>query len=297
MDYLSDPVVNENIRRGRPKNHNVDKLCTRMWFSLLTKRVTAEPSKEVWTIWTITEGRLGSRQTLKRYRNGSRVPKKYGISNPIEIANEIFPGTNAIWLSPMWRVLQRKPIDEESVIRGITSLGGVISFVLLKGTIRDFPSFRDPQNGLLNLFRFLSESPDFKTLQAIILLLGWANHIQNHYFWNRICELYRFMIPAFLERDNIPCHEDFLDAVDDIARHREFSSVNVRVETFKSWRDEIPRYHKLVSENEKINQEQWGWLKTSYTGSGLDFDEPVREVSIRPHVHGLARSFINWCLS
>ncbi len=65
MDQLSDPVISQQTRRGRPKNHRLDELCTRMWFWQLTQRVTAEPHKEVSTIWAATNGKLGSIQTLK----------------------------------------------------------------------------------------------------------------------------------------------------------------------------------------------------------------------------------------
>ncbi len=73
------------------------------------------------------------------------------------------------------------------------------------------------------------------------------------------------MIPEFLLHDNIPCHADFLTAVDQIALRREFTSVNVRVEAFKSWRDELPRYWQLASKNNKIFDEQWGPIIRSFT--------------------------------
>ncbi len=137
-----------------------------MWFWQLTQRVTAEPHKEVSTIWAATNGKLGSIQTLKRYKNGNPVPVKYGVSDPIQIANQKWSGSNAIWLSPMWRVLKAEPIDEETFVTGITALGRAIGFILLSGNIRNFPSIRDPRNGLDNLFRLLQGFPDFRMLAS-----------------------------------------------------------------------------------------------------------------------------------
>jgi uncharacterized protein (DUF1786 family) len=59
-----------------------------------------------------------------------------------------------------------------------------------------------------------------------------------------------------LEGD-IPCHADFFDAIDRIALNREFTSANNRMDTFKYWKDELPRYQRMKAEREQKVQEHW----------------------------------------
>jgi hypothetical protein len=111
-----------------------------MWFCLLARRVIAEPRKEVLEVWKASGGKLGTLQTLKRYKNGRRAAKKYGNLDPIAVANEIWPGTNEIWTSPVWQVLKGERISQEAVIDGISSLGSTMKTIVLTGEISNFPS-------------------------------------------------------------------------------------------------------------------------------------------------------------
>jgi hypothetical protein len=121
--------------------------------------------------------------------------------------------------------------------------------------------------------------PTFDTLRAIILMLAWADDLGHPDLWNCICGFYRHMIPEFIGNGDIPFHAEFFDAVDQIARTHNFTSINHRVDVFEPWAEQLPRCHEMQAGTEHIIQEYWErtprWL-VGYAASAPQDD--IREI-------------------
>jgi hypothetical protein len=203
----------------------------------------------------------------RRYRDGTNLPKKYGNSNPIPDAERVWPGSSEIWVSPTWQVLKGERINAQTAIDGIYKLGGTMRTTILAGGFKNWPISGDSDNGVEELFELLAKFPTFELLQALILMLPWADDIRNPKLWDRICDFYRFIIPDLLDRAKIPCHEDYLTAVDKIACVREFTSANEYRDIPKSWKEELPRFEQMKAAREAELQEYWRDTPKLYAGS------------------------------
>ena len=79
-------------------------------------------------------------------------------------------------------------------------------------------------------------------------------------------DFYRHMIPAFIERGVIPFYDEVLDAVDDYARTREFTKLNVRHDRFTSWREQLPRYRQMIEDQEELERLEFALTPRTFIG-------------------------------
>jgi hypothetical protein len=221
-----------------------------MWYWTLENRFFDGTPNDV---SIAVDGYPDSSGKWRRYKEGQSVPKKYGHSDPIANAEMVWHGTSEIWRSPTWPVLKGDRINQQAIFDGISDLGPTMKIIILGGGFSNYVPSSDDETGLERLFLSLTNFPSFELLQALILMLAWADNIRNPYLWNKICEFYRFMIPDLIDCGSIPCYEDYLSAIDDIALFREFTGANSYIDNRKCWKDELPRYEQMKVERE----EQW----------------------------------------
>uniref|UniRef100_UPI002613704B hypothetical protein n=1 Tax=uncultured Erythrobacter sp. TaxID=263913 RepID=UPI002613704B len=161
-----------------------------------------------------------------------------------------FPGSGISYRTGMWDILQGQHCDEDRIISEIAALGDPVRRTVLQGGYGS----DDLSQSIDRMFSELGQFPDFKTLAAIVLLLEWANALQNHDLWNSFCGLYRHMIPDFIFRDQVPFHEEVFDAIDRYAKIRTFPKLNERIDTFRRWTEELPRYQTMVGNLKKAEK-------------------------------------------
>lgn len=242
-------------RLRRPTAQMLDYLKTRIWFYELSR---AAGYQTAYGIWVLVDGNKGSSKTWARYRDGKRVPGRYGAHDPVARANAIWPKTGQIFWSPIWAVLKGVPISNDTVINAIGDLGDEMKIILLSGGFSNFEGGAQGSNNIDRIFAQLALFPTLDSLQALILMLAWADNLGHPDLWNNVCGFYRHMIPELIDRGSIPFHEDFFATVDQIARRREFPGINIRVDVFEPWTDQLPRFDAMQAEKARMAQDYWG---------------------------------------
>jgi len=256
---------------GRPIRHPVDSLRTKVWFEQTSQ---AFSDKTAYWFWVNIDNKSGSLSKWNKYRTGERIPQSG--QNSVELVAQHIPGTDVIFKALFWSILKGNNHDTDEIIEELHSLGGNFSIlpkVVLTGGILTEPANRNLS--LLEMFAQLAlfSRNDIYTLQAIVLLMAWADKLMNVEFWNSCCDLYRHLLPELIMDMDAPFKDEIFDRVDGYALKRNFPAVNRREDIFKSWTEELPRFQKLLSE---YYLEQ---LKIQSRYAVIPRDFPFREVS------------------
>jgi len=231
---------------GRPIRHPIDSLRTKVWFGQASH---AFNDQTAYWFWKNIDNQSGSLSKWNKYRTGERIPQN-GQSS-VDLVAQHIPGTDVIFKALFWSILKGNNHDTDEIIEELHGLGGNFSIlpkVILDGGIWKKPS--DKNIPLLEVFAQLAcfGRDDIYTLQAIVLLMAWADEIMNVEFWNNCCDLYRHLLPEFIMEIDTPFKDEIFDSVDAYALNRSFPAVNRREDIFKSWKEELPRFQKLLSE-------------------------------------------------
>ena len=163
----------------------------------------------------------------RRYRSGERSPNTALSKSRIQKVEKLVPGSSSVFSLPFWRVLKREQLSLEEIICSIDAWGDPTRTILLAGGYEKIGFPGEYPRSYEEVLSQLKEFPTFETLQAIVLLLAWADAIRGPALWNSTCDFYRYMIPHFIIRAHVPCHEDLFDVVDDFARIREYPKANL----------------------------------------------------------------------
>jgi hypothetical protein len=181
----------------------------------------------------------------RRFRSGERSPNTALSRSRIDEVEELVPGSSSVFSLPFWRVLKGEQLSLEEIVDSIDALGDPTRTILLAGGYErigfpgEYPRYYE------EVLSQLKEFPTFETLQAITLLRAWADALRSPDLWNSTCDFYRYMIPHFIIRAHVPCHEDLFDVVDDFARTREYPKANLCKRRYKSWRRECRRLKRM----------------------------------------------------
>jgi len=234
------------VYMGRPIRHPVDSLRTKVWFA---QAAHAFSDKTAYWFWVNIDNKSGSLSKWNKYRTGERMPRN-GQSS-VDIVAQHIPGTDIIFKALFWSILKGNNHSTDEIIKELHSLGGNFSIlpkIILDGGIWKKPT--DQNIPLLEAFAQLAcfSKNDIYTLQAIVLLMAWADKITNVEFWNSCCDLYRNLLPELIMEIETPFKDEILDNVDAFALKRNFPAVNQREDIFRSWKEELPRFQKLLSE-------------------------------------------------
>ncbi|WP_298195863.1 hypothetical protein [Novosphingobium sp.] len=215
------------------ETHQLDYLRTKVWFARASERAGGKSPDWFWQ--NIDQG-YGDRSTWYRYRRGERAAFPYAGRDRVSLVESKVPMTSWLFWSPAWEVLQRKTLPVDTIVLGIAELRGPPAAILL--------GYGYPGDGDLTFEQIANDvlaRPSLEGLLGVVLLLGWADALQNYELWNEVCRLYRQLIPRLWEAGDIPFLDELLDAVDGIAATRSFPTVNRREEHFTSWRLEMDR--------------------------------------------------------
>lgn len=231
---------------GRPIRHPIDSLRTKVWFGQASH---AFNDQTAYWFWKNIDDKSGSLSKWNKYRTGERIPQT-GQSS-VDLVAQHIPGTDIIFKALFWSILKGNNHDTHEIIEELQSLGGNFSIlpkVILAGGI-----LRKPANENLSLLEMFAQLAlfsrnDIYTLQAIVLLMAWADKLMNVDFWNSCCDLYRHLLPELIMEIDTPFKDEIFDYVDTYALKRNFPAVNQREDIFRSWTEELPRFQKLLSE-------------------------------------------------
>jgi len=256
---------------GRPIRHPIDSLRTKVWFGQASHACNDQTA---YWFWKNIDNNSGSLSKWNKYRTGERIPQSG--QNSVDLVAQHIPGTDVIFKALFWSILKGNNHDTDEIIEELHSLGGNFSIlpkVILAGGIA-----RNPANENLSLLEMFAQLAlfsrnDIYTLQAIVLLMAWADKLMNVEFWNSCCDLYRHLLPELIMDMDAPFKDEIFDRVDGYALKRNFPAVNRREDIFKSWTEELPRFQKLLSE---YYLEQ---LKIQSRYAVIPRDFPFREVS------------------
>ena len=143
----------------------------------------------------------------------------------------------------MWRVLEGGHLSVAGAKCALTLLGEPIPTIFGGGGLTG----QEGSRPIDDVFCELEQFPVFESLAAVIIMLALADDIQNIDLWNNFCRFYRHMIPSFIDRGQIPFHEEIFDVVDLFARERVFVHLDDREDRLVSWRDELPRCDEMIA--------------------------------------------------
>jgi hypothetical protein len=227
----------EIVLVGVPKHPN-EYVLTRWYVAEIFERATSDDMN--WLLKTVG----GIRTNLWRYKGGHRA---LGWKRPDELIDKLeerFPGSGDIFRGPMGQILMKRPVTQSQITSAIEALRDPHRMILLGHGYGVNTSGPGGTRSLDDVFAELEMFPEYRTIQAIVYMLAWADQIQNHDTWNATCGFYRHMIPHFIYADSIRHHEHVFDAVDAIAPLRIFTA-NVRRDRYRNWRRELPKVKKL----------------------------------------------------
>lgn len=264
---------------GRPKKNPIDFLQTKVWYFFLARwvirtddylynssaRFKDPPAwrarnlgfASAYCISHLVDGPNAEATTWKRYRDGGRAIGRYGGANAVQRAANKWPSTSKIFDSLIWQLLKRAKVDSDDIVAELKTFEDHVGTIIFGGGFTNWGTSDEHRKTVDGVLRQLSEFPTWSTLQAIILMLGWANNLGNIELKNSICDLYRLMIPEFIRADTIPFQDEIFDAVDDVAVITTFPVASVREDKFQSWREQIPKYLEQEQENELLFKSHW----------------------------------------
>lgn len=236
-------------RRGRPKADPLDYLKTKVWCAMLARHLGVNSA---YAVAERVDGNLDRVRTWQRHFKGeTRALPRNGMDD-VRRAEACFPGTERFYTSGIWHVLRggRLTLDEchWEIVRQSPEIG-------FEHYIARAPSVlpgMSPRPGLHVFANARTESeivelvktcPTYDGLQALILLIALAESAQNRLLRNMLCITYREMLPAFIERQAVPFHEEVFDRVDLISRFRN------RRKGFATEIEEVPASWRMASED------------------------------------------------
>lgn len=227
---------------GRPSKDPVTRAMGMVWYDR-----AARGAGFVSPAWFAkhVDGNKEAVYIWRRYRSGERSPDTAQSKFRIQKVDELVPGSSSVFSLPFWQVLKGEQLPLEEVIGSIDALGDPTRTILLAGGYEKIGFPGEHPRSYKEVLSQLKEFPTFETLQAIVLLLAWADAIRSPALWNSTCDFYRYMISHFIIRAHVPCHQDLFDVVDDFARIREYPKANLCKRRYKSWRGERKRLRRM----------------------------------------------------
>lgn len=231
---------------GRPIRHPIDSLRTKVWFGQATH---AFSDKTAYWFWKNIDNKSGSLSKWNKYRTGERIPQNTHSS--VDALAKHIAGTDVIFKALFWSILKGNNHNTDEILKELKGLGG--SFSLLPKIIFNSGVGKKPMGRNVPLSEVFAQIAcfsrnDIYTLQAIVLLMAWADKLMNVEFWNSCCDLYRNLLPELIMEIEVPFKDEIFDCVDAYALKRNFPAVNKREDIFQPWTEEIPRFQKLLSE-------------------------------------------------
>ena len=241
--------------RGRPKTTKLDKLQTKVWRHQLSR--LAFDTRDKWLWYQIDNYEYVKKQKQaglpideenlryswskwSSYRNGINSPDLHAGESSVEKAAKYYPGSDLIYRSDIWGILRGQNLSADKAKSALLNLDPLISLFVCQ-------VISSPRcNAQEILLSQLSEVPTFETLQAIILMLAWADADRNAVFWNNICALYRQMLPEFILDGDIPYCDELFSAIDEIAKARYFIGGIAPKDMPHSWEEELPRFRACL---------------------------------------------------
>lgn len=240
----------EKRGRGRPKTHPVDRLRTKVWYHFIARRFVnlsaykleriTNPDRVRRQEW---DGRVIRPGAWDRYREGKQIPNdNHSTKSIVARTDRIFRNSAEIFRSSIWAILKGHGVDSQTIMSEIDGLGEISRFNFLEAPekfnlerilVKDF-SEQNIQNIRICYL--------FDTFRCIILMVGYFENVRNIDMRNRFSDLYRSMIPDFIEEDEVPFFHEFFDTVDRIAYRCEFRRFNTPHKQFISWRELYPSY-------------------------------------------------------
>jgi len=166
-----------------------------------------------------------------QYRDGDKVPDDKRISrNAIDQAEEFYPGTAALFRSPMWRVLRGERIDRYEIDSGLRTIPGA-NRLLFEREAREgeqLPRMRPFDNevtgGLLAM-------ADFHSLAATVLMCALSEEIASPELREEALRLYAGLRIPLSEKPLFkPFFPELYSRIDAVCRHWVFLSNSQRME-------------------------------------------------------------------
>jgi hypothetical protein len=248
---------------GRPAKHPNEFVLTRWCIADVLAR--AGDGDRQW----LQDKFGGSRGNLWRYQKGLRALNWHDPRGNLTELDTRFPECAEIFRGATGQLLMAQPVSQEHLTRAILALGDPQRTILLGGGYGTGQSGSTRGQTLDDVLVELGEFPEYRTLQAIVYLLAWADQLQNHDTWNSTCLFYRHMIPRIMHFQQVPHYEHIFDAIDAIAPFREFSA-NVRRERYTSWKYEISKFKKLRKEATIEIMKVWNGTPRHFIGGQAD---------------------------
>lgn len=261
---------------GRHAKHINEFVLTRWCIAQILEH--ADDTDRLWLKTQIS----GFRGNLWRYQRGFRALNWQDPRGLVATLDTRFPGCVEIFKGTTGQLLMAKPVSHDQLIRAIRVLGDPQRTILLGGGYGTEPSGSIGPRTIDDVFGELEQFPEYRTLQAIVYMLAWANRIQNHDTWNSTCLFYHHMIPRIMYFQQVPHFEHIFEAIDAIAPFREIKA-NVRRDRHRSWRREIPEFKKLRKKAAIEVMNSWNETPRLFIGKGIEInilnfdDEPPKD--------------------
>lgn len=207
-------------------------LRAQVWSNLLLRRVYPQSAYQ---LARTIDGSTYRKSRWLNYLKGASRALEHAEEDPVEAAEAKFPGSAQPFDSAIWHILDGGKISVEECYGETALLGPDMQFVFLSGKgTHNYEAGLEPRD-LGQVASLLIEFPTFDALQSLILLLAMADAVEDMHFRNDVCELYHFMVPLFIERGDIPCHEKMFEAIDRISKYRVRVALNQIYEVDHPW--------------------------------------------------------------
>ena len=180
------------------------------------------------------------------------MPKDLSGQGIIHKVEQKYPGSSKIFNALFWLPLKGKRLTQEEITGELDKFRDEFSYApepML--TIDYWRTEIDRTNSspaeLFIDFIGVYDCEDI-TLQAVVLMLAWADALDHHDTWNFICDAYRELLPRIIIGIEWPFKNKIFDVVDQYAqKHIFLNKVDRGDPPPRSWRNEIPRLQVLLS--------------------------------------------------
>jgi hypothetical protein len=254
-----------NLAVGRPAKHPNEYVLTRWFIADILARADDEDRR-----WLSNEIG-GFRGNLGRYKKGKRGLNWQDPRGLVSRLDKRFAGCAEIFRGTTGQLLMEKPVTQTDLLRAIRALDDPHRTILLAGGYGPGPSGSTGVRTIDDVLIELEQFPEYRTIQAIVYLLAWADRVQNHDTWNSTCLFYRRLIPKIMYFQQVPHYNHIFDAIDAIAPFREFTA-NVRRERYSRWKLEISEFKKLRKGAAIEIMNVWNETPKHFIGGQADFD-------------------------
>jgi len=240
-----------------------------IWFAKNFQRPHTVPKKDV--------------SNWKKYKKAKSSATRVHGFHPVEAVEKDYSGTRLVFDLLIWEILKRKKVSTAEIEDEISSMGTRVFTIRDRKTnelvhypgfkIGDYPEDKyiveyepygligrlildddfwnkDADDKIIQLTRFstLKNIAGFELLQAIILMLAWADTNGDPELWNDLCDFYDSMIPNFILDEDIHIRFKLLDVVDDYARHRIKVPFREPIMPPKAWELKVPELQKFYTD-------------------------------------------------